>query len=190
MRKIYFVRHSIRDLTNQEDQTAPLTQKGQQLADQLKYFFAEKQIQHIYSSPYLRTLQTIRPTAELLGLDILTEHDLRERAVGTWVEHFNEFAKQQWQDFDYHLAGGESLRQVQQRMLTCYQAILKQNSGNLIIGGHGTALAILFHELTAGAFDFAAFQQMTMPDIFLAEYTRDTCTAFQKINFEKNRLDL
>jgi len=32
-----------------------------------------------------------------------------------WIEDFNSFAKKQWEDFDYKLSDGESLREVQNR---------------------------------------------------------------------------
>jgi Fructose-2,6-bisphosphatase len=71
IRKIYFVRHSIRDFTYQQDATARLTQEGIRLSHQLKTFFLDKNITYIYSSPYTRAIQTIQPTAHLLQLPII-----------------------------------------------------------------------------------------------------------------------
>lgn len=79
MKRIYFVRHSIRDNRITNDRKAPLTQQGKKLADALSSYFQDKQIQSIYSSPYLRALETIQPTAKSLQLPITQSEMLRER---------------------------------------------------------------------------------------------------------------
>ncbi|KAF1303318.1 histidine phosphatase family protein [Enterococcus saccharolyticus] len=184
MKTIYFVRHSIRDFTNKNNQEAPLTLDGSKHAEALISFFKDKTIEKIYASPYVRTLQTIQPTADFLNLEIATHSDLRERAVGKWVDDFPSFAKKQWQDFDYHLPNGESFNQVKNRLLPVYYDILNQPVKNCIICGHGTALAILFHHLTQGQFTYQEFEKMQMPDIFKAEYEQHALVHFMHLNIK------
>ena len=78
----------------------------------------------IVSSPYPRAKETIRPLAELLNLPILLEEDFRERKIGCWVEDFNGYCKRQWEDFSYALPEGESLQQVQQRVVQALEVLL------------------------------------------------------------------
>ena len=66
MKTIYFVRRSIRDISNKDDETAPLTAAGHQHAQALVSFFKDKSNEQIYASPYLCTIQTIQPTADFL----------------------------------------------------------------------------------------------------------------------------
>ena len=61
MRSIYFIRHSIRDFTVREDKEVPLTAEGVVLAEKLTPFFINKEITAIYSSTYLRAVQTAKP---------------------------------------------------------------------------------------------------------------------------------
>ncbi|MCR8969348.1 histidine phosphatase family protein [Facklamia sp. 7083-14-GEN3] len=144
MRKIYLVRHSIRDLTVKNEQ-APLTDEGKKLAEKLASFFEEKEISEIYSSPYLRVKQTIEPTAERLDLKIFYQKDLRERTIGEWVEDFPSFSQNQWNNFNYKLTTGESLNEVSHRVLSCFEEIIEQSQGNIIIASHGTALSVLMN---------------------------------------------
>ncbi len=165
MRTIYFVRHAQRDITVTDEQTAPLTQAGLKAAEELPAFFAEKHIKAIYASPFKRAADTIKPTAEHLGLPITVKTDLRERCVGTWVSDFTDFTRKQWAEPTYRMKNGESLNQVKERIMTVCHDIINESSGNLIICGHGTAFSVLFHTLTA-SFTYADFRKMTMPDIY------------------------
>lgn len=171
---IYFVRHAERDTSIQTDQEAPLTLKGYKDAENLKYFFTEKDINTIYSSPYFRTIETIRPTANKLNLPIQQVDDLHERKIGAWINDFPSYSKQQWEDFDYKRLNGESLNEVADRLLIAYKEIINNVEGNIIICGHGTALAILFHHLTNGEFGFKEWKRMKMPDLFSYEIENKT----------------
>ena len=100
---IYFVRHAESDVSVRDDLTRPLTARGE--ADALRVTTALKglDIARVYSSPYKRAVDTVRDLAQTLGLEIITIDDLRERAVGGWVEDFVGFAKKQWSDFSFKL---------------------------------------------------------------------------------------
>ncbi|ULG71987.1 histidine phosphatase family protein [Macrococcus brunensis] len=166
MSVIYFVRHAERDTTIQENKSAPLTTNGHKKAHELKHFFHDKNIQAIYSSPYQRTVHTIEPTALSLGLTINLINDLRERKIGSWIHDFSHYSKQQWQDFDYKRENGESLNEVVKRLLIAYKEITNSIEGDIIVCGHGTAFAVLFHHLTDGDFGYEEWKQMRMPEVF------------------------
>ncbi|TDL94299.1 histidine phosphatase family protein [Macrococcus brunensis] len=166
---VYFVRHAKRDTSIQTDETAPLTDKGLRDADQLKYFFSDKNIQTIYSSPYKRTIDTIEPTALSLDLSINIIDEFHERKIGAWIDDFPIFAEQQWKDFNYKRQNGESLDEVGERLLDSYQKLEQELNSDVIICGHGTAFAVLFHHLTDGEFGFEEWKQMKMPDLYSYE---------------------
>lgn len=174
MSMIYFVRHAERDTTIHKDQEAPLTVKGYEDAEKLKYFFTEKDINTIYSSPYLRTIETIRPTADKLNLPIQQVDDLHERNIGSWIDDFHRYSKKQWEDFDYKRLNGESLNEVAERLLIAYKEITNNIEDDIIICGHGTAFAVLFHHLTDGEFGFEEWKRMTMPDLYSYEIENKT----------------
>lgn len=165
-RNIYFVRHAQPDLTVHEDAVRPLTALGQEQSSALAQVFIDKDITTIYSSPYLRCLQTAQPTADLLALNIHTHHGLVERKVGDhWIDNFNEFAEKQWLDFNYQLENGESLQTTQSRAMNALQDILYQTEGNIIIFGHGTALSTIFHHYD-NSYGYGHFKDLKMPDIY------------------------
>ncbi|ANZ32792.1 histidine phosphatase family protein [Staphylococcus carnosus] len=178
--KIYFVRHSLRDNSVKEDVIAPLTEEGHQKAELLIEFFRDKKIEMIFASPYKRVIETVSPIAENLKLPIKQIDGLRERKIGYWVEDFYDYAQQQWHDFDFKLENGESLNEVQNRIVQTYQSIIKNSDyETLLIGGHGTAMSLLFNDLTKGKFNYNDFLQMKMPSIYMWDTETEQLTHIQ-----------
>lgn len=180
MRKIYFIRHSIRDQAIIDDATAPLTAVGHQLADKLVKQFEDISVAAIYSSPFLRAVQTVEPLSSQLDLPIMTMAALRERQTRQrfdWLAHLQML----WTDFSQHDEDEESLSAVRERIVPTYQKILYDSTGNLVIASHGTALAVLFNDITNGQFTFADWQEMTMPDCYVATYEANQLITFQHI---------
>lgn len=169
MSKLYFIRHSIRDISYRHDESAPLTEDGVRLALDLVEIFKNKEIVQIYSSPFKRALDTVKPIAEDKGLKIEIVDNFYERTVGDWIDNFSEFAERQWKDFDYKLENGESLNEVKQRIVPAFEDIINKSEGDLIICGHGTSFSVLFHEITNGKFGYKQFSEMQMPDVFVHE---------------------
>ncbi|MCH4984054.1 histidine phosphatase family protein [Macrococcoides goetzii] len=166
MSKVYFIRHSIRDISYKHDESAPLTEDGVRLAQGLIEIFKDKEISGIFSSPYKRALDTVTAIAENKGLKIEILDNFYERMVGDWIDNFSEFAERQWKDFDYKLENGESLNDVKQRIVPAFEDLIIGSEGDLIICGHGTSFSVLFNHLTDGAFGYNDFCEMNMPDVF------------------------
>ncbi|QUM67899.1 histidine phosphatase family protein [Staphylococcus delphini] len=180
VKTIYFIRHATRDHTVKSD-AAPLSKKGQQEAKGLVAWFDGENVDAIYSSPYARTIETVKPLAHTFQLPIQMVEGLRERLIGRWVDDFDTYAIQQWNNFDFYLPGGESLKQVQQRMVSSLDDILSHDRvESIVISGHGTSLAVLFHKLTSGRFGYVQFQHMTMPDIYRYDVKTQTLNRIVK----------
>ena len=143
---IYFVRHAQSDNTVREDFTRPLTKRGMMDTKKVTSALIDKDISSIYSSPFIRTLDTVRDFANVIGKEIITIDDFRERNVGLWVEDFKAYSKRQWEDFDFRLENGESLGEVQKRNISVLLSVLKENLGkNIVIATHGTALSTIIN---------------------------------------------
>lgn len=166
MRKIYFIRHSIRDIRFKHDESAPLTEEGILLANGLVDVFKDKEISSIFSSPFKRAIDTVQPIANDKSIKVEIVHDFYERTVGDWIDNFSEFAEQQWSDFDYKLKNGESLNDVKIRIVLAFEKLVENSEGDIIICGHGTSFSVLFNHLTYGAFGYVEFLEMKMPDVF------------------------
>lgn len=152
MNRIYFVRHSKPDFRIKDDATRPLSEEGIKLCEKVNEYFRDKHIDVFYSSPYRRCVETIGGLASQKNQDIETIHDFRERKVSTgWIEDFDGFAKNQWEDFEYKLPEGECLREVQERNIKVLHEILKSNDDRtIVIGTHGTAMSTMINYYDKG----------------------------------------
>ena len=145
MTTIYFVRHAQPDHEWKDDRTRPLTDEGKMDAKQVMEFFKGKKIDAFYSSPYKRSVETIKETAELFEMEIKTDERFRERQKGENGNVHGMFEKR-WADLTYHEEGGESIAMVQERNIAALRDILKENRGKtIVIGTHGTALSSILH---------------------------------------------
>ena len=61
-----------------DDRRRPLTAKGEKQAEALVQVFHEFTVKAIFSSPYLRCVQTVTPLAEARGVDLEQTRDLQE----------------------------------------------------------------------------------------------------------------
>ncbi|HEM6117238.1 histidine phosphatase family protein [Streptococcus pluranimalium] len=165
---IYLIRHAEPNYNNHQDDERELTAEGLQDCQLLLDYFKDITIDRIYSSPFKRALQTIDELAKEKNLPIQIKENFRERKIDdVWIDDFTTFSQRQWQDFNYKLAKGESLQEVQDRNIQQLQEILKGQETSIIISSHGTAIStILNYYDHQFAFDnFQAIKQL-MP--FLA----------------------
>ncbi len=161
MTKIYFIRHAKPDYTNHDDHARPLTEEGREDCKKVTEFLSDKHITKAFSSPYIRSIDTIKDYTQKAGLKIDIIDDFRERCLdNVWVEDFNAFAKEQWNNFDYKLTNGESLNEVQKRNIAALQCVLLGNANeNIVIGTHGTALSTIINYYN-NKFDYAEFDRI------------------------------
>ena len=67
----YLIRHAEKVRTNKSDRDPALNEKGIIRALNWKEFFIDKDISKIYSTNYKRTLETVKPIKEALGLNTI-----------------------------------------------------------------------------------------------------------------------
>lgn len=185
MTTIYFIRHAEPDYTNHNDRERPLTQKGKEDSKLVTQYLCDKNIDIVLSSPYVRAVDTVKDFAESFGYPILTVEDFRERKVDSiWIEDFYKFSKMQWNDFEYKLSDGESLREVQDRNINALMEVLKEHNGkNIVIGSHGTALSTIinYFEPTYSFDDFQRIRNI-MPWIVKMSFQGDTLIHIEKVD--------
>lgn len=150
MTRVFFVRHAQSDLRSGTDRDRGLTAEALEDRKIVLDFLRDKQVDVFYCSPYRRSLDTIRETADFYGEPILTDERLREREAAPGGNNRKMFRKR-WADFDWHEPGGESLRSVQERNVAALTEILEQNRDKtVVIGTHGTALSTILNYYDAG----------------------------------------
>jgi 2,3-bisphosphoglycerate-dependent phosphoglycerate mutase len=173
MTKIYFVRHAQPDYSIHDDLIRPLTIKGIEDTKKVTEFLLDKNINRAFSSPYERSINTIKPFTESIGLEIKIIDAFRERKIDdVWIEDFNAFSKSQWEDFEYKLSNGECLNEVQKRNIIALNDILKENINcNIVVGTHGTALSTIINYYNKD-FGYTEFERIKniMPFIVCIEF--------------------
>jgi len=173
MKKIYFVRHSLPNFEIKDDRTRPLSAEGIERCKEIDSFFKEIEIDAIYSSPFKRAYDTVINLSKIKKIEIKYIEDFRERKVSDkWIEDFNDFAKKQWNDFNYKLKDGESLSEVQNRNIKGLEAILQNKEyNNIVIATHGTALSTIvnYYDNLFGINDFNRIKNK-MPFIMIMTF--------------------
>lgn len=176
MTSLYFVRHAQPDRSVHDDMTRPLTQEGLRDSLVVTQVLSDKEIDYIISSPYKRSIDTVRNFAESVDLEIHTNDALRERNAGCWHgDNFFEFIAKQWSDFSYRILDGECLNDVQIRNINAIKDILKEHRNkNIVIATHGTALSTILNYYYP-QFDFECFCRIVdlMPFVIRLDFEDD-----------------
>lgn len=145
MNTFYFIRHAEPDHLWTEDSTRPLSTDGMNDRYLLIEYFRDKKIDSIFSSPYKRAFETVKPVADYLKLEIFIDERLKERKSGEDSNNRKLFYKR-WEDLDFAEFNGESIRNVQKRNIDFINEVMEKNNGkNIVVGTHGTALSSILN---------------------------------------------
>jgi broad specificity phosphatase PhoE len=164
-RHFWFVRHAEREdfvdpdwpRKNRRHYDTPLSDTGHQQARETAEFFSKQSIQHLFVSPFLRTLQTATPIAEELDLPMKIEDGLCEIFFERWFDTEPSFpgpsaAELKQKDPLYRSAVTpvypETIDTVRKRGAECMAHILENHQGNILCVSHGGVLWELMSGLT------------------------------------------
>ena len=119
-----------------------LSVSGEKKAEQLSKIEELKGINAIYSSSYVRALETAKYIALENNLIINVDERLNERKIGQLGDMpMRDFERLQARDFNFKLSGGESINQVRKRMSDCLKNILMfEAEERIVIISHATAI--------------------------------------------------
>jgi 2,3-bisphosphoglycerate-dependent phosphoglycerate mutase len=162
---IYLIRHC--QATGQEPD-AVLTAEGERQAEKLADFLSDVPIARIVSSPFVRAVQSIKPLAHRLRLQIETDPFLQERILSdSPLPHWRENLRQTFEQLDLRFPGGESSREAMQRASAAVQDILlhQQPTEVIAIVSHGNLSTLLLKHFDE-AIGFSTWEAMTTPDVF------------------------
>ena len=96
---VYCVRHAL-PVLSADDRGRPLTEEGRADALRAAEFLREVSLDCAVSSPYVRSVDTIRPAAAEHGLTIRKIEDFRERTCGDTGGETAVWLRRRWEDFD------------------------------------------------------------------------------------------
>ncbi|MDO8386766.1 MAG: histidine phosphatase family protein [Polaromonas sp.] len=135
-----------------------LNETGRWQAERLAQALAGEPITAIYASDLGRAFETAEHVSRATGVPVIPEPGLRER-------HFGEFQGRTFADIesalpeqarlwrtrdpDFAPSGGESLRQLRERVVSTAQLLAARHPGELIaMVGHGGVLDVLYRAAT------------------------------------------
>lgn len=182
---VYFVRHAQPNYENHDDMLRELTAKGLEDRKLVTKFLADKNVDVVLSSPFHRSIDTVRHFADSKGLEIGIIDDFHERRIDSvWIEDFNGFCKKQWEDFSYKLSDGECLAEVQKRNISALNQVLIEYAGKtIVVGSHGTALSTIVNYYD-NSFGHAEFEKIRGLMPWVVEFTFDDqkCVEIRQFN--------
>jgi 2,3-bisphosphoglycerate-dependent phosphoglycerate mutase len=144
-----------------------LTADGRRAAAQLVPRLEGLGVDAIFSSPYLRAINTVVPCATNLGQPVQIIDDLRERVLsGAALPDWQDHLRYSFIDRDYVLPGGESMRQTEARALTALRRISDAGHKLPVVASHGGLIASLLSGIDPH-FGFDDWAALANPDLFI-----------------------
>jgi len=154
MTTVYFVRHSVRmkksDILEYNtvqgnlirEEKIILSVDGEKRAKLLSEKEELKNIDVVYASNCVRTLQTAKYLLESQNLKVNIDERLDERRVGKPNDDiYPDWFSRQYFDENFKTEGGESQLDVRNRVLECFNEIIEKYKGKRIaIYSHGYAI--------------------------------------------------
>lgn len=167
MKRVILIRHC---RAIGQESTAQLTADGVNQAFELKEYLLKQNIKpsRIVSSPFTRAVETIKPLANKLEIDIeldkrLEERILSERPLEDWMRTL----ERTFQNFTLTVGGGESSIDAQRRAI---EAVKEQltfiNEGEtLLIVTHGNLMTLVLNYYDT-KYGYNEWKSLSNPDVF------------------------
>lgn len=182
-KRVYVVRHCEAEGQPSE---APLTEMGFRQAAALAQFFIEEKVDRIISSPFLRAVQSIEPTATRKGVQMETDDRLAERILSTQVlDDWLVKLEATFVNLELKFAGGESSREAMNRIVSVVEEILEGEAVDTLIVTHGNLMSLLLHHYQP-SFGFEEWKNLGNPDVFLLKFREDHVTIEHIWRFKEN----
>jgi probable phosphomutase (TIGR03848 family) len=169
---LLLIRHALNDWVGQRlagwTPGVHLNDEGQAQAAALARRLAEVPLVAMYSSPLERTIETAQPLAQAHGLPVQVREGLGETRYGEWTGRALEELKDEklWPVVQVYpggarFPGGESMREVQARMVAELDAIRDAHAGQTVaVVSHSDPIKMAVAHYTGLALDL--FQRITI----------------------------
>src|SRR3989344_1105579 len=142
-----------------------LNDKGKKQSEVIGHRLKEEKIDFLYASDLIRAVQTAKEIARHHpSLKIIKSKELRERNFGRYDGRNKHLFKEETMKIvirekihfsDFKPQKGESLKEVQERMKSFYQTLLKKHRGKtVVVVTHGGVIATFLLYLLNKSFEF------------------------------------
>ena len=155
MTTIYLIRHSKplkvnntfnNDSLQIQNEKSSLSIEGEQIAQEKLNKNEFDNIDILFSSNYVRAIQTAKylSTKDDLEINVISNLGERKFGINSWNELPESFERKQFLDENYKIGNGESQKEVSNRMYSTIMKILRENKKKRIaIVSHATAISYL-----------------------------------------------
>ena len=208
---IYLIRHAqpikieLKNVNNNDDcqiqnEKQVLSLKGEKQAFELSKKDIFKNIDSVYSSKYVRAIETAKYIASENNIPILIDERLGERKLGV-EEKSKEFWLEQMYNENIKAIGGENQKEVRKRMIESIEDILKHEKGKKVaVVTHATAMTFLLmnwckleNAILDGKKRKLSFNNKIViddsfntPEVFELVFDDDIIYSIKRINLNKN----
>jgi len=208
---IYLIRHAqpikieLKNVNNNDDcqiqnEKQVLSLKGEKQAFELSKKDIFKNIDSVYSSKYVRAIETAKYIASENNIPILIDERLGERKLGV-EEKSKEFWLEQMYNENIKAIGGENQKEVRKRMIESIEDILKNEKGKKVaVVTHATAMTFLLmnwckleNAILDGKKRKLSFNNKIViddsfntPEVFELVFDDDVIYSIKRINLNKN----
>ena len=178
-----------------------LEEKGKLQAKQTaEYVVRTYQIDKVYASDLKRAYETGKAVADIIGADVVTDTRLREVYGGKWeAVKFLELPQLYPEDYktwmedigNVRCTGGESIKEMAQRVYDAVLEIAKENDGKtIVIATHATPIRALQSMIqTGGTEKMQQIRWVTNASVSELEYV-DGCWKYIKIGYDEHLEEL
>lgn len=155
MTKLLLVRHGQSEANNLDifagNYDIELTELGHKQAKCTAKFIADNyKVDKVYASDLKRAYKTAEYVAEAVGCDVIADKNFREISAGKWegvkFDVISEKYADAWEKWRTDLGnsrctGGESVRELGERVINALKKVAEENEGKTIaIGTHATPI--------------------------------------------------
>ncbi|MDG5471278.1 histidine phosphatase family protein [Jeotgalibacillus sp. ET6] len=183
---VYMVRHGESPKEGNE-RTRGLTEKGSMDALQVTEILKkDKRIDVVVSSPYIRSILTVKEIAEQIGHKVLVFEDLRERNFSSKERRLPDsellpILEESFIDMNYFFEGGESNADCQKRAISVFKELLDTyRDKEIVIGTHGVVMTLMMRYFDR-TYDLNFLLSTSKPDIYRMEFNEQQLVHVERI---------
>jgi 2,3-bisphosphoglycerate-dependent phosphoglycerate mutase len=136
----------------------------------------------VYSSPFRRSVETVTPLSDRLGLPPELMRDLRERELPVVpAGEFERVVQDTWRSPEKATEGRESNAAAQARGLAVVRNVVTQHVGqHVVVATHGNLLTLILNGLDS-AFGFEFWRQLSFPDVYRLQFEGAVLVGVERI---------
>lgn len=172
------------------ERTRGLTEKGRIDALRLTALLRKEEIDVVTSSPYTRSILTVKELAQQIGKEVLVFEGLKERIFSAEDQRISDkellpLLEKSFSNPNYALEGGESNADCQGRAIKVLKELLTiYRENKIVIASHGAVMTLMmgFYD---NKYDLNFLHSTSKPDVYRMEFNDQELLSVQRLWTER-----